>query len=83
MRKNGHKKGDNMQMIIEEIILVEKSANNSFLKIQQKRLTQLKEIESNKQKGKRIQKSRIVKELQSSGILDSNGNLSKHYFSED
>lgn len=83
MRRADRKDGDNMPMVIEKIIRIERSESNAFIRIQQKRLLQLKEIEQRKQEGKKIQKGRIVKELQASGILDENGNLSKYYFEQD
>ena len=79
MKKAKRKDGDNMPVIIEKIIQIERSESNAFIRIQQRRLQQLKEIEQRKQEGKKIQKGRIVKELQASGILDENGNLSEHY----
>lgn len=73
------KDGDKMPMIIDEIVRVQRKESDAFIKMQQKRLTQLREIEQRKQNGKKIQTGRIVKELQASGILDANGNLSKNY----
>ena len=83
MKRANRKDGDNMPVIIEKIIRVERSESNAFIRLQQKRLQQLKEIEQRKQEGKKVQKGRIVKELQASGILDENGNLSRHYFEQD
>ena len=71
------------QIVIEKIIQIERSESNAFIRIQQKRIQQLREIEQRKLDGKRIQKGRIIKELQASGILDENGNLSKHYSEQD
>lgn len=79
LRKFIKKDGDKMPMIIEEIVRVQRKDSDAFIRIQQKRLIQLREIEQRKQEGKRIQTGRIVKELKSSGILDENGNLSKKY----
>lgn len=79
MKKIQKKDGDKMPMIIEEIVRVQRQDSDAFIKIQQKRLIQLREIEQRKQNGKKIQTGRIVRNLQSSGILDANGNLSKKY----
>ena len=83
MKKTGRKNGDNMPVLIEKIIRIERGESNAFIRIQQKRIQQLKEIEQRKLAGRRIQKGRIIKELQASGILDENGNLSKYYFEQD
>lgn len=80
MKQAQRKDGDNMPVIIEKIIQIERSESNAFIRIQQSRLQKLKEIERRKQEGKRIQKGRIIKELQASGILDENGNLSNNYY---
>lgn len=72
-----------MSIIIERIIRIEHSESDTFMRLQQRRLQQLREIEQRKQEGKRIRKTRIIKELQNSGILDKNGDLSKHYFELD
>lgn len=77
------KDGDIMPTIIEEIVRIEHSESDAFIRLQQKRLVQLREIEEKKQQGKRIQKIRIVRELQNSGILDESGNLSEIYFNQD
>lgn len=79
MKKNIKKDGDKMPIIIEEIVRVQRQDSDAFIKIQQKRLIQLKEIEQRKQNGQRIQAGRIVRNLQASGILDADGNLSKKY----
>lgn len=73
------KDGDKMSTIIDEIVRVQRKESDVFIKMQQKRLIQLREIEQRKQDGKKIQTGRIVKELQASGILDADGNLSKIY----
>lgn len=83
MKRTERKDGDNMPVVIEKIIQIERSESNAFIRIQQKRIQQLREIERRKLDGKRIQKGRIIKELQASGILDENGNLSKHYSEQD
>lgn len=83
MKRTERKDGDNMPVVIEKIIQIERSESNAFIRIQQKRIQQLREIEQRKLDGKRIQKGRIIKELQASGILDENGNLSKHYSEQD
>lgn len=81
MRKLVKKDGDKMPMIIEEIVRVQRKDSDAFIRIQQERLIRLRKIEQQKKKGQRIQNERIdiVKELQSSGILDAKGNLSKKY----
>lgn len=79
-RKQIQKEDDDMSMIIEEIIRIQQSDSCSFIQKQQKRLYQLKAIEHRKKSGKKIQKNRIIKELQASGILDEGGNLSKNYY---
>ena len=83
MKRTERKDGDNMPVVIEKIIQIERSESNAFIRIQQKRIQQLREIEQRKLDGKRIQQGRIIKELQASGILDENGNLSKHYSEQD
>lgn len=83
MNEAKRKDGDYMPVIIEKIICVEHSESIAFIRMQQKRLQQLKQIEQRKLEGKKIQKGRIVKELQAAGILDENGNLSRHYIEED
>ena len=83
MKRAERKDGDNMPVVIEKIIKIERSESNAFIRIQQKRIQQLREIEQRKLDGKRIQRGRIIKELQASGILDENGNLSKHYSEQD
>lgn len=83
MKRTERKDGDNMPVVIEKIIQIERSESNAFIRIQQKRIQQLREIEQRKLDGKRIQKGRIIKELQASGILDEDGNLSKHYSEQD
>lgn len=83
MKEDNRKDGDNMPVIIEKIICVEHSESIAFIRMQQKRLQQLKRIEQRKLEGKKIQKGRIVKELQAAGILDEDGNLSRHYIEED
>lgn len=83
MKQSERKDGDNMPVVIEKIIQIERSESTAFIRIQQKRLQQLREIEQRKLDGKKIQKGRIIKELQASGILDENGNLSKHYSKQD
>lgn len=83
MREVDRKDGDYMTTIIENIIYVEHRDDITFIKMQQRRLQQLQEIEQRKKEGKKIQKGRIVKSLQASGILDENGDLSKHYFEDD
>ena len=80
MKKNTKEDGDIMPKIIEEIVLIQRKDSDTFIKIQRKRLAQLREIEQRKQNGKKIQRGRIVKELQASGILDAHGNLSKKYY---
>lgn len=81
LRKLVKKDGDKMPMIIEEIVRVQRKDSDAFIRIQQERLIRLRKIEQQKKKGQRIQNERIdiVKELQSSGILDAKGNLSKKY----
>lgn len=71
--------GDKMPVIIEEIVRIQRKDSDEFIKIQQRRLIQLKEIEQRKRDGKKVQTGRIIKELQVSGILDASGNLSKIY----
>lgn len=71
--------GDKMPVIIEEIVRIQRKDSDEFIKIQQRRLIQLKEIEQRKRDGKKVQTGRIIKELQASGILDASGNLSKIY----
>lgn len=83
MKEYNRKDGDNMPVIIEKIICVEHRENIAFIKMQQKRLQQLKQIEQRKLEGKKIQKGRIIKELQAAGILDEDGNLSSHYIETD
>lgn len=83
MKEYNRKDGDNMPVIIEKIICVEHSESITFIKMQQKRLQQLKQIEQRKLEGKKVQKGRIVKELQAAGILDEDGNLSSHYVEAD
>ena len=83
MKQTEREDGDNMPVVIEKIIEIERSESNAFIRIQQKRIQQLRGIEQRKLDGKRIQKGRIIKELQASGILDENGNLSKHYSEQD
>lgn len=68
-----------MPVVIEEIVHAQHMESDAFIRTQQKRLMQLKEIQQRKNNGKRVKKNRIVKELQESGILDKNGNLSKYY----
>lgn len=79
MNKNVKEDGDKMPIIIEEIVRVQRKDSDEFIKIQQRRLVQLKEIEQRKRDGKKVQTGRIIKELQLSGILDESGNLSKKY----
>lgn len=73
------KDGDKMAAIIDEIVRVQRKESDEFIKMQKKRLIQLRKIEQRKQDGKKIRTERIVKELQASGILDADGNLSKIY----
>lgn len=71
--------GDNMPAIIDRIIKIENSETTTFIKRQEKELARLKAIEFRKKQGKRVHKKSIIKDLQSSGILDSNGNLASPY----
>ncbi len=74
---------DKMAAIIEQIIEVENRGNAALIKIQQKRISQLKKIQKRQQEGKKIQAKRIVDNLKSSGILDKDGNLAFPYVEKD
>lgn len=71
--------GDNMSTRIENIIRAQNRSANHFLSLQRKRLKELKTIEDMMRKGIPVNTDEIIKDLQSSGILDKKGNLSKHY----
>lgn len=79
MEKEAKKDSKGIAMVIEEIVRVQRQDSDAFIKIQQKRLASLKELELQKKNGKKVQTQRIIKELQASGILDASGNLSKKY----
>lgn len=77
---NNEKDGWNMELVIEQILSIQDNDNNAFIKIQQKRLRQLQDIQKRKEQGKKPKsKKKIISELQSSGILDINGNLAEPY----
>ena len=65
--------------VIERIVMTERSDTDAFIKIQKKRLSQLREIQKRQAEGKNIKYKRIISELQASGILDEDGNLSEPY----
>lgn len=70
----------NMEIVIERILSIQDSDNNAFIKIQQKRLRQLQDIQKRKDEGKTIRSRKaIIAELKSSGILDEGGNLAEPY----
>lgn len=75
------KDGKDMAVVIEKIIMVERSDTDAFIKLQQKRLRQLQAIQKRKAEGKNIKRGKIILELQASGILDESGNLAKPYSS--
>lgn len=77
------KQGDNMAATIEKILISQSAQRNDFLKKQNKRLLQLKEIEKRKIEGKQVQQKRIISKLQRAGILDQDGKLSAPYRLED
>lgn len=79
----GKDKGDFMPLVIERIISIERAEADAFMKIQQKRLTELKEMERKKNAGEVIDVKPIVKGLQEAGILDEKGNLAAPYRSVD
>ena len=68
-----------MAAVIERIIAIEQSESNEFIKMQKKRIMQLRAIEARMNQGKNIQKERIVVKLQKAGILDARGNLASPY----
>lgn len=68
-----------MAVIIEQIIQYENRSNNEMLKIQEKRIASLLEIQRRQNEGKRIQEKRIIDRLISSGILDENGDFAFPY----
>lgn len=80
---NNKENGDNMAIIIEKIIISQTTQVNSFLKKQDRRIAQLREIQQRKMEGKRIQQNRIISKLQRAGILDENGELSAPYRNDD
>ncbi len=79
MSKKRKKKGDNMSAVIERIVNADRAESDAFIKVQRKRLAQLQKIEQRKLAGKKIQRKRILKELQDAGILDESGNLAFPY----
>ena len=70
---------EDMAVVIERIVMTERSDTDAFIKIQKKRLSQLREIQKRQAEGKNIKYKRIISELQASGILDEDGNLSEPY----
>ena len=65
-----------------EINTTQLRERNDFIKKQNKRLAQLKEIAQRKNAGCRIQQKRIITKLQNAGILDENGEISAPYRAE-
>lgn len=76
-------KETSMPVIIERIIEIEHRETNAFIKKQHIRIQELKKIQKDKSMGKKIDKTSIIKELQSAGILDKNGKLASPYCDED
>ena len=82
MSRIGKDEGD-MAVVIERIIMTERSDSDAFIKYQNKRLHQLREIQKRKEEGKRIKRGIIISELKASGVLDESGKLAKPYSSEE
>ena len=76
------KEGENMPIIIEQIIRYERADADEFMRLQRQRLIQLKAIQKRKSEGKNIRRQIILKELQQAGILDENGALAEPYRAE-
>ena len=76
---NERKVAQEMAVVIERIVSAERSDADAFIKLQNKRLRQLQEIQRRKDEGKTIQRGKIVLELRASGIIDESGNLAKPY----
>ena len=70
---------EDVAVVIERIVMTERSDTDAFIKIQKKRLSQLRKIQKRQAEGKNIKYKRIISELQASGILDEDGNLSEPY----
>lgn len=68
-----------MATYFEQIVMLEQSETKEFIKKQEKRLKNLKDIQKRQEEGKKIQKQRVINQLKSSGILDDSGELAKPY----
>ena len=64
---------------IEKIISENRKESDAFIKIQQKRIEQLRSIQKKPPQDREEDRKKIIKELQASGILDKNGKLAKPY----
>lgn len=77
------RRSSKMFVNIESIINTQNKPTTDFMKKQTKHLKVLNKLIKMKQNGEPIDASDIIKKLQSAGILDKKGELSKPYRVDD
>lgn len=68
-----------MAAVVEKIISRDTSDRNAFLKKQNKRIKELKAVESRKKIGRCVRQKQIIEKLKRAGILDQNGDIATPY----
>lgn len=64
-----------MVQIVKQIIDCENKEYDEFMKYQEKRILELKELQKRKKRGEDVDLSGVLRGLRKSGILDSKNNI--------